>query len=51
VLVANHESIKLADFGLSREIDDDIYLGILNFLNTEKFRKRLYHIKKENYNE
>lgn len=29
VLVANHESIKLADFGLSREIDDDIYLGNL----------------------
>lgn len=27
VLVANHESIKLADFGLSREIDDDIYLA------------------------
>ena len=27
VLVANHESIKLADFGLSREIDDNIYLG------------------------
>ena len=27
VLVANHESVKLADFGLSREIDDNIYLG------------------------
>ena len=27
VLVANHESIKLADFGLSREIDDNIYLA------------------------
>ena len=26
-LVVNHECVKLADFGLSREVDENMYLG------------------------
>lgn len=27
ILVVNHECIKLADFGLSREVDENVYMG------------------------
>ncbi len=44
VLVANHESIKLSDFGLSREIDD-IYLGIKSFHLCFRSKASYFHSK------
>lgn len=47
VLVANHESVKLADFGLSREIDDNIYLGeVVIFIVVKDF---LFNLTKNNF--
>ena len=34
ILVVNHECIKLADFGLSREVDENVYMGTVKKKNS-----------------
>lgn len=36
ILVFNHECIKLADFGLSREINENFYLGNFQVITEKK---------------